>query len=173
MIWSSPKSVATVRIGRVRAGGKLRTGYKITVGAGVFVGILIAVLGYPISSIEGIWRSPFHLNCLCSSYDFAEFRNGVITTYSDKHDSAVRVGRYALLDDGRFEVKFDRDPINQAGWIVQPKLLHWFVPIDHSTAGSRPPGSDRLICRLFYRPLSSRRAQQIIAAGPRTNSSSS
>lgn len=154
------------------AGIELRTVYKITIGTAVCFTSAIATLGFPIRSMEGIWRSPYHVNCMCSSYDFVVFRDGVITRYSDTHESVVQVGHYSARSDGRFDVVFDRDPAAPMKWVIRPRVSCWFAPHDHSPPGTAPPGSERLICRLFYRPLSTRRAEQIIAEGPRTNSNS-
>ncbi len=148
----------------------MRTGYKITLGAAACCASAIAFLAFPIRSIEGIWRSPYHVNCMCSSYDFVEFKDGIITRYSDKHESVMRVGHYSSRTDGRFNVVFNRDPGDSLNWVVQPRILCWFAPLNHLPPGTAPPGSDRLICRLFYRPFSTRRAEQIIAEGLRRNS---
>ncbi|MDA7926747.1 hypothetical protein N9B21_01790 [Verrucomicrobiales bacterium] len=136
----------------------------ILISLAIFVAIIIS-LSLPVSSIDGIWRSPSLISCMCNAYSFWELKDGVITNYSDKHNSGYQIGNYSRQEDGRFKLTFHIP--GEPAWemIVTPRALHFDAPED--VFFGKPT---TWFVRLFYRPLLRGRADQVIAdtlaAGP-------
>ncbi|MEC5128026.1 hypothetical protein VSU19_14770 [Verrucomicrobiales bacterium BCK34] len=129
--------------------------------------LIITCLSIPVSSIEGIWRSPSLISCMCDAYSFWELKDGVITYYSDKHNSGYQIGEYSQQEDGRFKLTIRLEGEPDWEMIVTPRALHFDAPED--VFFGKPT---TWFARLFYRPLSRGRADQVIAdtiaAGPDT-----
>lgn len=127
--------------------------------------LIVGSLSIPVSSVEGVWRSPSVISCMCDAYSFWELKDGVITTYSDKHNSGYQIGRYAREEDGHFKLTFQPKGEPDYDMVVTPRMLHFDAPEDFFLG--RPT---TWFSRLFYRPLSRERADQVItdtlAAGP-------
>lgn len=127
--------------------------------------VFIVSLSLPITSVEGIWRSPSFIGCMCDAYSFWKLEAGVITTYSDRHNSGYVVGSYAQQEDGRFTIKVHCEVPPDYEMVVTPHAFHWEAPEDIFQGKPSP-----WLARVFYRPLFQGRADQVIAdtlaAGP-------
>lgn len=65
------------------------------------------------------------MSCLCDSYNFWEFSNGMVTAYSSYHDSET-LGAYFPIEDGQYRIEF-KEGKGIKEWTVKPSLLFMHI----------------------------------------------
>ena len=129
----------------------------------LFTGAVVVALrlssgrAYPI---EGIWKSALYCECLCDSQNLFLFEDGMITRYSDGHETSA-VGTYNKVGGGFYRVVFTpRSSSNGWVWMVRPGKRSWVPAPDQDKLWTW-----RLVAR-FYRPLNSKKSRALISSAP-------
>ena len=65
---------------------------------------------------------------MCDSFNFWQFRDGKIVSYSDQHLTDYAAGSYEYLGLGRYKVTITRSERPPLQWTVHPRRDSWAAP---------------------------------------------